>query len=303
MEEIEKQKIKINQLRQQITAEDKLFVEQLDRILSGKSWEIERFVKYINKKRGLTNLESEYLFRLLKIEKLNNKDMSKSDVLAILLLCHKHFVYYVIDKIKIPACIRYDEVLAQVESGLRKAIDGYDVEQEAKFLTYANVVMKNEALMLMRLKRLSVISLEEKVSPDDKNDITYSQVLAYDDEYIQDFAERDLAERCWRFLGYFNITTQVCIMAHLGKYTKKYTCTEVAQMLNISRSVVSKRITFAIKEMQLMAQDPRYIIDKKYQLFRYREYKSQVQETYHLVDKQEFFDILYNKSETNLLLR
>lgn len=301
MEEIEK--TKCNQLRQQIIVEDKLFVGQLDRILSGKTWEIERFVRYINKKHGLTNLESEYLFRLLKIEKLNNKDMSKSDVLAILLLCHKHFVYYVIEKIKIPSHIQYDEVLAQVEWGLRKAIDNYDVDKQIKFLTYANVVMKNEALMYMRLKRLTIISLEEQVGPNQKNNIVYGQVLATNDEFIQEFDERDLAEHYWKYLGHFNPATQVCIMAHFGKYTNKFTCLEISKKLNISRSLVSKRITFAIKEMQLMAQDPRYIIDKKYHSFCYKGYRSQVQETYHLVDKQEFFDILYNKSDTNLLLR
>lgn len=279
-------------LKEKIFLEDKTFAEKLTRILNGKTWEIQPLVIYIKKHKGLTDLQYQYLFRLLKIEKLKNMDMENSSVLAILILCHKPFVHFVLERIKVPTNVHIDEVQSQIELGLRRAIDGFDYEQKNKFMTYAYVIMKNEALMFLRLKRLIVTGFDEKVSYKDGNDLTYADVLQDDEDFVQEVQEQIVAQNYWNILGHFNPITQFCVMARMGKYTEKYTCTKISEILNCSRSGVSRIISFALKEIRIIANDNKYIANKKYKVASIDGYRSQVQDTYHLLTEQEFFEIL-----------
>lgn len=289
-------------LMEKIILEDNTFAEKLTRILNGKTWEIQSFIKYIKKCKGLTDLQYQYLFRRLKIEKINNVDMANSSVLAILILCHKPFVHFVLDRIKVPTNIHSDEVQSQIEWGLRKAIDGFDYEQKNKFLTYAYVIMKNEALMFLRLKRIAVTGIDEKVSYKDGNDLTYAEILQDDDDFVQKVQEQELAQNYWKLLGYFNPITQFCVMARMGKYTPKHTCTKISEVLNCSRSGVSRMIASALKEIKIIETDDKYILNGKYKNARIDGYKSQVETPYHILTEQEFFDILNSKCDKTIKL-
>ena len=140
-----------------------------------------------------------------------------------------------------------DDLISVGCIGLIKAINSFEVEKGASLSTYAARCIENEILMLMRAnkKHQAIDSLDESVGMDkDDNDVTLLETIPEDDpervfntvsntvllEEINKIMKEELSER-----EYYVIINRYGINGNPA-----YTQREVADMLNISRSYISR---------------------------------------------------------------
>lgn len=138
-----------------------------------------------------------------------------------------------------------DDLVSIGSIGLIKAVDTYDVQNGARFATYAAKCIQNEILMFFRAQKKygCEVSLEETIDIDkDGNPLTYGDIICCDDRVFEDL---DLKIHIEKALFYIRTLLsdrekEIMILRYgLGKYPPK-TQREVASLLGISRSYVSR---------------------------------------------------------------
>ena len=129
--------------------------------------------------------------------------------------------------------------------GLIKAVDSFNCSSGTKFATYAAKCIQNEILMLFRSqKKLGCeVSLNDTIDVDkDGNPLTYLDIISVEDTIADDIDEKIQINKA---LGYIKRNLddrekQILIMRYGLGNTKAYTQREVAEILGISRSYVSR---------------------------------------------------------------
>ena len=147
-----------------------------------------------------------------------------------------------------------DDLISIGTIGLIKAVDSFDPSNGARFATYAGKCLQNEILMYFRSqKKLSQeVSLNETIDTDkDGNPLTYGDVIAVEDTIADDL---DLKLRSARAVSVIkNELTkrerQVISMRYGIGGVPAVTQREVARMLGISRSYVSRIEGAALKKI------------------------------------------------------
>lgn len=139
--------------------------------------------------------------------------------------------------------------------GLIKAIDSFDIENGAKFATYAAKCLQNEILMYFRSqKKLSCeVSINETIDTDkDGNPLTYSDIIACDDTIAEDIDLKINSSRAITFIR--SVLTprerQIIVLRYGLNNRRPVTQREIATMLNISRSYVSRIEKSAIEKIR-----------------------------------------------------
>lgn len=129
--------------------------------------------------------------------------------------------------------------------GLVKAVDSFDPKNGARFATYAAKCIQNEILMHFRSqKKLSVeVSINETIDMDrDGNPLTYMDVIAAEDNMEEDLDLKMKAALVRRLVN--NVLDererQIITLRYGLSNGESYTQREVAQLLGISRSYVSR---------------------------------------------------------------
>ena len=129
--------------------------------------------------------------------------------------------------------------------GLVKAVDSFNPENGTRFATYAAKCIQNEILMHFRSqKKLSAeVSINETIDVDrDGNPLTYIDVIAAEDN-IEDEIDLKVKSALVRRLVNNVLEErerQIIILRYGLGGTEPHTQREVAQMLGISRSYVSR---------------------------------------------------------------
>lgn len=138
-----------------------------------------------------------------------------------------------------------DDLVSIGSLGLIKAVDTYDVDNGARFATYAAKCIQNEILMFFRAQKKYAleVSLEETIDMDkDGNPLTYGDIICCEDNF---FDELDTKLHTEKALFYIRTILserekEILFLRYgLGKYPPK-TQREVAKLLGISRSYVSR---------------------------------------------------------------
>ena len=138
-----------------------------------------------------------------------------------------------------------DDLISIGTIGLIKAIDSFDAENGARFATYAGKCLQNESLMHFRSqKKLSAeVSINETIDMDkDGNPLTYIDIICTDDTIADDV---DKKMKIAKVLEYIRDQLderekKIIIMRYGLGNTRNYTQREVADILGISRSYVSR---------------------------------------------------------------
>lgn len=140
--------------------------------------------------------------------------------------------------------------------GLIKAVNTFRPEKKIKLATYASRCIENEILMYLRktANRKNEVSIDEPLNVDwDGNELLLSDVLGSNgDEVnlnIEMEAEKELLLRTVENLG--ERERQIMVMRFGLFGSKEYTQKEVADMLGISQSYISrleKRIISSLKK-------------------------------------------------------
>ena len=159
-----------------------------------------------------------------------------------------------------------DDLISVGSIGLIKAIDSFQIGKGSQLSTYASRCIENEILMLLRAnkKHKVTISIEETIGVDkDGTEMTLKDIIPQDKEKdpgvivekraiyedIKDIMKKTLSDREYRILN-----------LRYGLIDgKEHTQQQVAEILNISRSYISRIETHAleilndyIKEKNLM---------------------------------------------------
>lgn len=140
--------------------------------------------------------------------------------------------------------------------GLIKAVNTFCPEKKIKLATYASRCIENEILMYLRKtsNRKSEISIDEPLNVDwDGNELLLSDILGSDaDELSQNMEKEAEKTILMQIVEKLPKREKDIMIMRFGLYnTKEYTQKQVADMLGISQSYISrleKRIILSIKQ-------------------------------------------------------
>ena len=139
--------------------------------------------------------------------------------------------------------------------GLIKAIDSYDVSNGTKFATYASKCLQNEILMYFRAQKKTSceVSINETIDIDkDGNPLTYSDIIYCDDTIADDIELKIYSKKAISIIE--NALTkrerQIIVLRFGLNNRPPITQREIAEMLGISRSYVSRIEKSAIEKIR-----------------------------------------------------
>ncbi len=148
-----------------------------------------------------------------------------------------------------------DDLISIGSIGLIKGINSFNMDKSFKLATYIAKCIENEILMYLRSnkKRAYDVYLNEPIGKDkDDNEVTLQEVLENDDRNIEDIVDlkfkiKKLYEKMKKTL---KEREKVIIELRFGLDGRKpKTQKEIANMMNISRSYVSRIETKAIGKL------------------------------------------------------
>ncbi len=139
--------------------------------------------------------------------------------------------------------------------GLVKAVDSFRISAGAKFATYAAKCIQNEILMYFRSQKrnCSEVSLSDTIDVDrDGNPLTYIDVISCDESLTSEVERHIDAERAMKFVNtVLDVRERKIISLRYGlRGGEPLTQREVATLLGISRSYVSRIEKTAIEKLQ-----------------------------------------------------
>ena len=149
-----------------------------------------------------------------------------------------------------------DELISIGTVGLIKAIDSFDVDKGTRLATYASRCIENEILMLFRnnKKQKSEVYLQDPIGVDKEgNEICLIDVLSSEKDSVIEKVENNLQIRALYNKMYEILSKRECdiiIMRYGLEDGKSKTQREIAALLNISRSYVSRIEKKALKKLK-----------------------------------------------------
>lgn len=149
-----------------------------------------------------------------------------------------------------------DDLISVGTIGLIKAIDSFNIDNGARFATYAGKCLQNEILMYFRAqkKHSGVTSINDPVDVDkDGNPLTYLEIIASPDDIVDSIDRKIKLEKI--ILAIKNVLTDrerriMMLRYGMNKSGKNYAQRDVAKMLGISRSYVSRLEKSAIDKIR-----------------------------------------------------
>ena len=129
--------------------------------------------------------------------------------------------------------------------GLIKGINTYKNDKNIKLATYASRCIDNEKLMNLRKnkKRKADVSLDESLSFDSEgNELHLEDILGTEKDIVtKDLEENDMRKIMLKEIGKLNERDkQIMVLRYGLNDTKEYTQKEVAELLGISQSYISR---------------------------------------------------------------
>lgn len=139
--------------------------------------------------------------------------------------------------------------------GLVKAVDTFNIDNGARFATYAAKCIQNEILMNFRAekKHASEISINETIDIDrDGNPLSYIDVISSDENLSDEIDRKIMSSRAIMCIDrVLNMREKQIIIMRFGLFgTKELTQREIAERLGISRSYVSRIEKSAIEKLR-----------------------------------------------------
>ena len=139
--------------------------------------------------------------------------------------------------------------------GLIKGIETYKIDKNIKLATYASRCIANEILMFLRKnkKRKKEISLEDSLNYDaEGNELHLEDILGTDTDLVSDEYERGVEKNLVASeINKLNPREkQIMVLRYGLNNTESYTQKEVADMLGISQSYISRIEKKVIRNIQ-----------------------------------------------------
>lgn len=189
--------------------------------------------------------EKEYL------QRLKNGDKTARDILVehnLRLVAHIIKKYYGRQN-------EQDDLVSIGTIGLIKAVDTFDPDKNIRLSSYASRCIENEILMHFRAAKKTAqdISLNETIDTDkDGNPLTLLDIMATDDHILDDLDRKLNTQKLGKFINEeLSEREKTVIVLRYGLNGKEpVTQKEIARLLGISRSYVSRIETKALKRLR-----------------------------------------------------
>ena len=189
-------------------------------------------------------------------EKVYLKRMKEGDINAknILIERNLRLVAHIAKKYS-STNIEQDDLISIGSIGLIKGINSFNMDKNFKLATYIAKCIENEILMYLRSnkKRVTDVYLNEPIGKDkDDNEVTLQEVLENNERNVEDEVDlklkvKQLYEKMKRIL---KEREKIIIELRFGlNGDKPKTQKEIAKMMNISRSYVSRIESKAISKL------------------------------------------------------
>ena len=137
--------------------------------------------------------------------------------------------------------------------GLMKAITTFDTSKKVEFATYAIRCIDNEILMFLRKlkKAQNVDSLDRTINHDkDGNELKIEDTISDETDIVEEYTDNETHQIIRQIVKDLPDRDREIIMLHFGFYNDKtHTQKEIADMMSISQSYVSRLITKIVKKL------------------------------------------------------
>ena len=148
-----------------------------------------------------------------------------------------------------------DDLVSIGTIGLIKAIDTFDTGKNIRLSSYASRCIENEILMHFHAAKKTAqdISLNETIDTDkDGNPLTLLDIMAVDDHILDDLDQKLNKQKLGRFINeeLTEREKKIIILRYGLDGKEPMTQKNVAKLLNISRSYVSRIETKALKQLR-----------------------------------------------------
>ncbi len=149
-----------------------------------------------------------------------------------------------------------DDLISIGTIGLIKAIDTFDAEKGIRLATYASRCIENELLMMLRngKKQSKDVYLYEPIGADKEgNEINLLDIIeSVDEDVVESMEFSENVKKLYSFLDdTLSTREKQIIILRYGLYTEKeVTQREIANMLGISRSYVSRIEKKALRKLR-----------------------------------------------------
>lgn len=175
------------------------------------------------------------------LEKIKNGDESKRELLIVHNL---RLVVYIAKKFENTG-IGIEDLISIGTLGLIKAVNTFCPDKKIKLATYASRCIENEILMFLRktANRKKEVSLDEPLNVDwDGNELLLSDVLGSDaDEINRGIEMQDEKRQLLAIVENLDEREKQILIMRFGLYdTREYTQKQVADILGISQSYISR---------------------------------------------------------------
>ena len=139
--------------------------------------------------------------------------------------------------------------------GLIKGINTYKIDKNIKLATYASRCISNEILMFLRKnkRRKKEISLEDSLNYDSEgNELHLEDVLGTDNDLVSDEYEKQMERKfiATEINKLNDREKQIMVLRYGLNNTESYTQKEVAEILGISQSYISRIEKKVIKNIK-----------------------------------------------------
>lgn len=202
----------------------------------------------------LSKQETQILFTKMKQGNMTaREELINHNIRLVMYSIKNKFIYFNCDK---------NELVTLGCIALIKAVDTYDISKKIEFSTYAVRCINNEILDYLNLleKERNILNFTDifciasAIDEEDwdiklENNIPSEENM--EEEYIEKINNNLQLKLLKQSMKYLNEYEKKIVMLYFGFYNnKKYSCRELASMMNVSRTQISKIVRKSLSKLK-----------------------------------------------------
>lgn len=193
---------------------------------------------------------------------VTNEDLFAKGDFSTLYEKNKGYIYSLVKKYP---NLNAEDVISCGNLGFTKAVKSYSLDKDTKFITYASMCINNEILMFIRKdkKHNSNISLNSTLTSDAKgNEMHLEDIVADDFNFEDDLSDKSELNHMRKAILMLPDNLKQLITLKLKNKTQQ----EIAQIMNLSQSYISRIEKKAYKELKVLMEGKTSSSKAKYEI-------------------------------------